>query len=327
MGTTIRTLRTLFMALLGAAGVAYIIYLAQAQAGRDRPVTQASPAHAPGAAERMAREGDGAGPIRIGWTAWTDAEVMTHLAERILEDRMGYEVELVMADIGIQYQGVATGDLDVMLMAWLPVTHQNYWDRVSGAVVDLGPLYTGARLGWVVPAYVPEEELGSLADLRKASVKRRLGHKIQGIDPGSGLMQASEAALDVYGIEGVEIVSSSGAAMTAALGRAIRRDRWIVVTAWNPHWMFARWDLRYLDDPEGVFGGKERVHALVRQDFYQDYPAEVTGFLARMYVPLDELEAALLEATRSSVDRAVDRYLESHPDRVDYWVTGELPAQ
>ena len=37
--------------------------------------------------------------------------------------------------------------------------------------------------------------------------------------------------------------------MTAALKSAIANDEEIAVTGWTPHWMFARWDLKYLDDP------------------------------------------------------------------------------
>ncbi len=102
--------------------------------------------------------------IRIGWTAWADAEFVTKLARRLLHNRLGYHVKLVMSDIGIQYQGVASGDLDAMLMAWLPTTHRNYWKKVSDKVMDLGPLYINARLGWVVPDYVPAKALDSLAD-------------------------------------------------------------------------------------------------------------------------------------------------------------------
>jgi glycine betaine/proline transport system substrate-binding protein len=262
--------------------------------------------------------------IRIGWTAWTDAEVVTKIARRVLEDRLGLNVDLVMADIGIQYQGVANGDLDAMLMAWLPQTHRDYWRRFSGDVVNLGVLYTGARLGWAVPAYVPDSDLDSLADLAKPDVRDRLESRIQGIDPGSGLMQASERAITEYGLQDYELVSASGAAMTAALARAIERDEWVVVTAWSPHWMFARWDLRYLDDPRGVFGGRERVHILVREGFYQDFAPEVSEFLARMQLPIEELEAALLTATEESVDAAVDDYLLEHADRIEYWVTGTV---
>jgi glycine betaine/proline transport system substrate-binding protein len=278
------------------------------------PATEAAPNETPAA-------------IRIGWTAWTDAEVVTNIVRRVLEDRFGIDVELVMADIGIQYQGVASGDLDLMLMSWQPLTHRDYWRRFADDVVNLGVLYTRARLGWAVPAFVPEDQLSSIADLAKPAVRDRLDGKIQGIDPGSGLMQVSEVAKSRYGLDDYELVPASGAAMTAALARAIDRQEWIVVTAWSPHWMFARWKLRYLDDPKRVFGGRERVHVLVREGFYQDYPPEISEFLARVYFPIDELEAALLIATRESVDAAVDDYLQRHPDRIDYWVTGQLSGR
>lgn len=317
--------------LIAGIGLVALVYLVQlswpagapSQTGEPRA---AQPVETRQAALPAAPAGNPTPPqtIRIGWTAWTDAEVVTKLARRVLEERVGFDVDLVMADIGIQYQGVANGDLDLMLMAWLPLTHADYWQRFADDVVDLGALYTRARLGWAVPAYVPESRLGSIADLADPAIRRRLGGRIQGIDPGSGLMQASERAIDAYGLQDYELVSASGAAMTAALARAIERNEWIVVTAWNPHWMFARWDLRYLDDPKRAFGGREHVDAIARKGFYQDFPPEVSEFFARMYLPLDELEAALLTATEDSVDTAVDDYLRLHADRVDYWVTGRL---
>jgi glycine betaine/proline transport system substrate-binding protein len=102
---------------------------------------------------RVAAQGQ-AKKIKIGWTAWSDAEAVTKLVAKLLTERMGYEVELVMADIGLQYQGLVGNDLDVMLMSWQPLTHAAYLEKVGKEVDDLGPIYTMARLGWVVPTYV-----------------------------------------------------------------------------------------------------------------------------------------------------------------------------
>jgi len=264
------------------------------------------------------------GPIRIGWTAWSDAEAVTKLAAKIITERMGQEVELVLADIGLQYQGLANGDLDFMMMSWLPVTHGDYLDRVGDDIVPLGILYTRAKLGWVVPAYVPEDMVRTIADLNKPEVRERLQGRIQGIDPGAGLMQASEQAIEQYGLEDYELVSASGAAMTAAIERAVRRDEWIVATGWSPHWKFAQWDLRYLEDPEGVLGGLERVHVMARADFYQDHP-EVAEFLARMHLPLEELQAIMYDATQTSYEEAIEKYVAENEARISYWVTGEMP--
>jgi glycine betaine/proline transport system substrate-binding protein len=261
--------------------------------------------------------------INIGWTAWSDAEAVTKLAKKVLEDRMGYKVDLTMADIGIQYQGIATGKLDAMLMSWQPLTHKPYLDKVRQDVVDLGPMYTRAKLGWVVPAYVPESELKSIEDLKKPEVKQKLGGKIQGIDPGAGLMQASEKALKDYGLTDYQLISASDAAMLSGVERAERRKEWIVATAWSPHWMFAKSDLRYLEDPKGSLGGLESVNKLVRKGFYQEQP-EAYEFLNRMVLPLADVEAIMFEAQNSSYEKAVDNYIKKNPERIDYWVTGRM---
>jgi len=265
-------------------------------------------------------------PIRIGWTAWSDAEAITKIAKLILEEKMGYNVELVMSDIGVQYQALKTGDIDVMLMSWLPVTHQNYWKKFANDVVNLGPLYTRAKLGWVVPDYVPTDKVDSIDDLADKDIAAKLNNKITGIDPGAGLMQASEKAMAEYGLSdaGYELVSSSGAGMTAALARAIKNEDWIVVTGWSPHWKFAKWDLRYIDDPKGILGGRERIHCLARKGFYQDVPYQVFEFFTRMYMPLSELEAVMLEASNTSYKQACDKYVKENPERVRYWMTGEF---
>ena len=260
--------------------------------------------------------------IRIGWTAWSDAELVTKLAKRILEDRMGYQVELLQTDIAPQYQGLATGSIDIMLMSWQPDTHEDYVKKVCQQVVNLGLLYTHARLGWVVPNYIPEESLESIADLRQPEVREKLDGTITGIDPGAGLTRLSKQAIEDYDLD-YDLQISSGAGMTAALERAVRRQEWIVVTGWSPHWMFGAYDLRYLEDPEGVLGSFERVHALARRGFYQDH-VEAASFFSRMQLPIDDLQKAMDDARETSYEAAVARYIEAHPKQIHYWVTGGL---
>src|SRR3546814_2993496 len=64
---------------------------------------------------------------------------------------------------GIMWQGVATGKLDAMLSAWLPVTHGDYWTKNKDQVVDYGPNFKDAKIGLIVPEYVKAQ---SVADLK-----------------------------------------------------------------------------------------------------------------------------------------------------------------
>lgn len=261
--------------------------------------------------------------IDIGWTAWSDAEFVSKLAAQLINERTDYSADLVQTDIAPQFQGLATGDVDAMLMAWLPATHADYYEGIADEVETLGVLYNSARLGWAVPTYVPEDELSSLADLTDDSVRAELDGTITGIDPGAGLTSLSEQALETYGLDDYTLQTSSGAGMTAALDRAVGRDDWIVVTGWSPHWKFGAYDLRYLEDPEGALGGPERVHVLGRDGFDASYP-EVSAMLSRMYLPIDQLQEYMFQARETSYEEAINAYIDENPDRVQYWLTGEL---
>lgn len=261
--------------------------------------------------------------VELGWTAWSDAEFVTKLTARLIDERTDLEANLTQTDIAPQFQGVAEGDIDAMLMAWLPATHGDYYDEVASDVENLGVIYSGARLGWVVPEYIPEDELSSLSDLTDEDVRDQLDGTITGIDPGAGLTSLSEEALETYGLDGYELQTSSGAGMTAALERAVGREDWIVATGWSPHWKFGAYELRYLEDPEGALGGPERVHALARSGFAAEQP-EVADMISRMYIPIDQLQNYMFQARETSYEEAIDAFIEENPDRVDYWVTGEL---
>ncbi|NMG00439.2 glycine betaine ABC transporter substrate-binding protein [Aromatoleum toluolicum] len=257
--------------------------------------------------------------IKIGWTAWSDAEAVTNIAKQLLEQQLGYKVELVMTDIGLQYQGVAKKQLDVMLMAWLPNTHKAYWDKLSSQVVDLGILYDNAKLGWAVPDYVPASELSSIDDLNKPDVAKKLKSQVQGIDPGAGLMRASEKALKDYSLNGYDLRTGSDAAMIVALDRAVARKEWIVVTTWNPHWMFSKYKVRYLEDPKMSLGGAEAIHAIGRKGFAEDFP-KAAAFIKNFRIPLADLEGIMAKAKDSSYEKEAAAYIASHPDMVAGWL-------
>lgn len=263
---------------------------------------------------------DNAKTIKLGWAAWSDAEFVTKLAAKVIEDKLGSKVELVQTDVAPLYQGVSRGDLDAMMMAWLPETHADYFKRVEDKVETLGSVYEGAKLGWVVPAYVPQDAINSIEDLKKDDVQEKLGATVQGIDPGAGLTRLSEAAIKEYGLD-YKLQISSEAGMLTTVDRDMRSEKWFVATAWSPHWMFGKYKLRYIDDPKGALGAAEHVDVLARKGFKEDNP-DAAAFLSRMKLPLDELEAAMFDAQETSYEQAVEKYIADHPERVKAWLEG-----
>ncbi|AXF25089.1 glycine/betaine ABC transporter substrate-binding protein [Burkholderia pyrrocinia] len=258
-------------------------------------------------------------PIQLTYFAEPDSEVVIKIARAVLEQRLGYKVNLVSASLGLQYEALAESKNDAMMMAWLPGTQAAYWQKYSTKLDDLGTIYSG-KIGWVVPDYVPASEVRSISDLNKPSVKDKFNGTIQGIDPGAGLMRASTKAIQDYSLNGYNLRPASAVAMVAALSRAENQKSWIVVTGWSPHTMFAKWKLRYLEDPKGVMGGSEGVHVLTRKGFSQEFP-RAAAFFRHYKISSEDLEKAMAKAEASKdYDGAVADYVASHSAEIGDWV-------
>ena len=220
--------------------------------------------------------------VKLGYVNWSEGIAMTNLVAAVLEDEMGYKVEMTMADVAPVFTSVASGNTDAFLDVWLPLTHEDYMFEYRDKLEDLGPSYTNASIGLAVPTYVP---VNSIAELN--ANKELFGGEIIGIDTGAGIMKATEQAIETYGLD-YTLLTGSGPTMTAALKKAIDAQKPIVVTGWKPHWKFARWDLKMLEDPEGVYGAEEDIHTVVRKGLDEDMP-EVYEFLMMFQLSEQEL--------------------------------------
>lgn len=252
--------------------------------------------------------------LTIGYVdGWSDSVATTFVASEIIKEKLGYDTKLMPVAAGIMWQGVATGKLDLMLSAWLPVTHGEYWAKNKDKVVDYGSNFKDAKIGLIVPEYVKAKTVADLAT--DDSFKK----KIVGIDAGSGVMLKTDQAIKDYGLD-YKLVASSGAAMTAELARAEEKKESIVVTGWVPHWMFAKWKLRFLEDPKSVYGAAETVDSVGSLELDKKAP-DVVAFLKKFqWASADEIGTVMLAVQNGEKPEAAAKaWVAAHPDRVAQW--------
>jgi len=258
------------------------------------------------------------GTVDLGYVLWDSEIASTHVVAAVLMDELGYDVELTSVDAGPMWTGLAQGDFDAIVAAWLPATHAAYWEQTQDDLVDLGPNLEGADIGWAVPTYVDVDSLAELNDHADL-----FGGEVVGIDPGAGLMAASDAALDVYGLSDFVLLDGSDAAMTAALDRAYGRQEPIIVTSWRPHWMWAAYDLKYLEDPEGVFGEAEQIHTIVNRAWAEnEAPEDVLAFLDSFQWTGEQMGAVMLMITQEGMEplAAARAWIADNRDVVEGWL-------
>jgi len=148
-------------------------------------------------------------------------------------------------------------------------------------------------------------------------------YSITGIEPGAGVFLAAEDATEEYeSLDGWEVQASSSGAMATTLGEAIANEEPIIVTGWSPHWKFSEYDLKYLDDPEGVFGEEEIIGTMVREGLEEDSPS---GYqvLENFEWTSDDIESVMLEIQEGADPAdAAQNWVDENEDVVAEWTDG-----
>lgn len=253
--------------------------------------------------------------LKIGYSnGWDDSVASSNVIREILQTKLGYSVQLQAVEPALMWQGVARGDLDFTSTAWLPATHGEYYERFKDKVTVLGTNYEGAKIGLVVPEGFAATSIEDLNDYRD-----QLDGKITGIDAGAGVMRRTEDAIKAYDLN-LRLMPSSGPGMATALTRAMKADKPIVVTGWIPHWMFAQWKLRFLDDPKGAFGEAERVDTVANPALAEKAP-EAAAFLKNFNWSAEEIGTVMLSIRDgASPEDAAKQWVEGNPERVESWL-------
>jgi glycine betaine/proline transport system substrate-binding protein len=253
--------------------------------------------------------------ITIGYIAWDENIALSNLYKNALEEQ-GYTVDLKQLDAGPIYAGLAQGDIDVFMDAWLPATHEDYWNQHKNQLEDLGVWYDNATLNIAVPTYL--KDVNSLEDLKSKSAMFK--GTITGIEPSAGETRiVKKTMMPAYGLSNYQLKTSSTPAMLAALDKAINEQSPIVVTLWHPHWAYSRYDLKDLKDPKGSMGKGEQLHILGRKGFTKDFPnlAKSLKDLKMTNDELGSLEDMINKAGKNGEAKAAKEWAEQNKKFAD----------
>lgn len=150
-------------------------------------------------------------------------------------------------------------------------------------------------------------------------------YTITGIEPGAGISVTTEEALEEYdSIEGWDIELSSTAAMLVELGQAIENEEPIIVTGWNPHFMFAKHpDMKYLEDPKDIYGGEEHISTLVTPDL-KDTKPNAYKVLDQFEWDIEDMESIMYEAEEEEeeLEEVAKRWVADNEDITSKWIEG-----
>lgn len=175
-------------------------------------------------------------------------------------------------------------------------------------------------VGTAIVVAIPKEK--SSVNGNGNEIGAQTDYKIVGIEPGAGLMALTNKVIEDYGLEEWTLLEGSSAAMVAELQKAYNNQEPIIITGWSPHWMFSSFDLKYLDDPKGSFGGAESIHTIVRKGLEQDVPGAYKILDQFSWEPGD-MEAVMVDVTNGmDPTEAAEKWIKTNPDKVSAWTNG-----
>ncbi len=293
------------------------------------------------------------GTIRLAENDWTGQLVDINLAKIILEEHMGYEVELVFADYTGQWAGLAAGDLDVAMEIWYSYSfaaHEEWIDEKKKVEVigDLGVFGTG---GWFVPTYVikgdPERgiepmapDLKSWKDLNKYAklfARPETGDKGFLLDAVPSWETQNEGRIANLGLNYVNVYAGTEGALVAEIDGAYAKGEPLIFYAWAPHWMYAKYDLTEIELPEytdacyGIGTGEpgdfacdfpsEALYNVARVGFKDESP-EVYQFFKDMNLTTADQQKMifLIDVEEKSIEKAVRAWMTDNEDIWRAWI-------
>lgn len=265
------------------------------------------------------------GKVVIGQINISFYAVTAGVVQEVLE-RLGHQVETKSGSHGQMFPLLDRGEVDLLVAAWLPSAHAEYWEKYGGKATQLATLYTNAQLYWSVPSYVPATEVASVADLRKPAVAQRMVRTIRATAPDSGLTIGSRKIMDSYHLDeaGYELLPGKRDEWVAHLQDNIAAQRWFVMPFFRPNYLNLSADMRVLEEPQKLLGEPSDGKLVARKDFVARAPERTLKALSRISVGLDGVAEMdrMVNLEKMSARDAARVWMERNRDVVDTWFEG-----
>jgi glycine betaine/proline transport system substrate-binding protein len=261
--------------------------------------------------------------VKLGDPGWSDIAVTNGIASFLLEG-LGYKAQSQTLAVPIIFAGLQKGQVDAFLGNWMPAQQSNYDKFVaSGEVQKLAQNLDGTEYTLAVPSYAYEAGVKTFADLDKHAEK--FGHKLYGIASGSPANESIRQMIEVdeFGLGDWKLVESSEQAMLVQVGRAVKRNEFVVFLGWTPHPMNVNYDMQYLRGGEKYFGESGSVNTLARKDYSAQCPN--VGKLLSNLSFTQELENSIMNqvlSKQASNAEAIKAWLQANPAALEGWLQG-----
>jgi glycine betaine/proline transport system substrate-binding protein len=196
--------------------------------------------------------------IKLAENPWSGSQVNVAVAKILIEEQLGYPVEIVTIDENAQWPALAGNDLQASLEVWPSGHAENVAQYIDdqGVVENLGPLGPVGEIGWFMPTYVLDDhpELATWEGFTNPEnaqlfATAETGDKGQFLAGDPSWVQYDANIIENLGLDLEVVTAGSEEAILAALDSAGSRNEPVLFYFWTPHSVHARYDLTQVELP------------------------------------------------------------------------------
>jgi glycine betaine/proline transport system substrate-binding protein len=205
-----------------------------------------------GSAEKIPESDD---PIKITIHDWNSQVINSHIMGSLLE-KMGSNVEYVMADYIAQFAGLESGDLHVAMEIW-ETTGKDVLEASlkTGKTIDMEVTGMHAKEEWWYPSYMKEQcpdlpdwkALNKYAEVFATPMTSPKGRYLGGAVTWGG---HDEERIEALGLDYKVVHAGTAAALFSELKAAYERKAPILLWVYSPHWVPLKFEGEWIEFPE-----------------------------------------------------------------------------
>lgn len=282
--------------------------------------------------------------IKVVLNDWTGQHVSTKIAGELLK-KMGYNIEYVSAGALPQHAGLQQGNLHVQTEVWTNNIGDIYPKAVeAGEIIVLGQLGLEPKEGWIYPPYMEEKCPGlpsyeALYECAQAFAAAETFPKGRLITYPADWGTRSRDIVASIDLPFDAVPGGSEGAMVAELKSAYAAKEPIIMMFWQPHWMFADFDLNWVEWPgsdvecveetqtkDKACGFQQAsVDKVVWSGFEAKWPAAFKMLTSYTLNNSDENNAILeVDNKGRDIDEVVAEWLANNEDRWKPWIDSAM---
>ena len=307
----------------------------------------AAPAPSEGGDQAAAPADDSGGEkptIRLAENPWSAAALNTAIAKILLEEQLGYPVEVISIGESAQWPAMAAGDLDASLEVWPSGHADNVAEYIEkqGVVENGGPLGPIGKIGWYIPSYLLEDypELATWEGFTSPEAAKlfstaETGDKGQFLTGDPSWTSYEDQMIENLGMDFQIVAAGSEEALLAALDSAYSRQEPILFYFWTPHSVHAEYDLTEVELPpysdecyaKADEGGvdcdypSDELFKIFRAGLKDDAPDAYTLLKNMNYSTEDQIEMiAAVELEGMEIEDAARAWLDANEETWKSWL-------